>query len=148
MARFVLEDQSGTLEVVCFPKTFEKVRHVLVSDEPILCSGKAVNEGTAEQAEWKILLEDAQQISELRRAKTTRVFIDLNADAVTREQIDELRTILLAAPRGACQAVVRLAIPQRSQLVIPLGDRWMISPSDDLLTRLERVFGERVATLA
>mgnify|MGYP003340571971 CR=1 FL=1 len=29
MARFVLEDQAGSLEVVCFPKTFEKVRHVL-----------------------------------------------------------------------------------------------------------------------
>lgn len=148
MARFVLEDQTGALEVVCFPKTFEKVRHVLVCDEPILCSGKAVNEGTAEQAEWKILLEDAQPIAELRKAKTTRVFIDLNADAVTRAQIDELRAILLAAPRGGCQAVVRLTIPQRSESVIPLGDRWMVSPSDDLLARLERVFGERVATLA
>jgi len=148
MARFVLEDQTGTLEVVCFPKTFEKVRHVLVCDEPILCSGKAVNEGNAEQAEWKILLEDAQPIAELRKAKTTRVFIDLNADAVTRDQIDELRTILLGAPRGVCQAIVRIAITQRSECVIPLGDRWMVSPSDDLLTRLERVFGERVATLA
>jgi DNA polymerase-3 subunit alpha len=148
MARFVLEDQAGTLEVVCFPKTFEKVRHVLVCDEPILCSGKAVNEGTAEGADWKILLEDAQQISELRKAKTTRVYIDLNADSVTREQIGELKDILLGAPRGACQAIVRLAIPQRSQSIIPLGDRWMVSPSDDLLGRLERVFGERVATLA
>jgi len=148
MARFVLEDQAGTLEVVCFPKTFEKVRHVLVCDEPILCSGKAVNEGTAEGAEWKILLEDAQQISELRKAKTTRVFIDLNADSVTKEQIGELREILLGAPRGGCQAIVRLVIPQRSQSIIPLGDRWMVSPSDDLMARLERVFGERIATLA
>ncbi|MEZ4402044.1 MAG: DNA polymerase III subunit alpha [Kofleriaceae bacterium] len=148
MARFVLEDQAGTLEVVCFPKTFEKIRHVLVCDEPILCSGKAVNEGTPEQAAWKILLEDAQQISDLRKAKTTRVYIDLNADGVTREQISELKEILLGAPRGGCQAIVRLAIARRSQSVIPLGDRWMVSPSDELLTRLERVFGERVATLA
>jgi len=148
MARFVLEDQAGALEVVCFPKTFEKVRHVLVCDEPILCSGKAVNEGNAEAAEWKILLEDAQQISELRKAKTTRIFIDLNADSVSKEQIGELREILLGAPRGSYQAIVRLQIPQRSQSIIPLGDRWMVSLSDDLLARLERVFGERVATLA
>ena len=39
-------------------------------------------------------------------------------------------------------------IPQRSQSIIPLGDRWMVSPSDDLMARLERVFGERIATLA
>lgn len=148
MARFVLEDQSGQLEVVCFPKTFEKVRHHLVSDEPILCSGKVQNEGTAEQAEWKILLENAVPIAELRAQKTSRVDINLNADSVTREQIAELKTILMAAPRGGCQATVHLTIPQRSETVIALGDRWMVSPSDELLGRLERIFGDRVATLA
>ena len=148
MARFILEDQSGGIEVVCFPKTFEKVRHVLVCDEPILCSGKVQNEGTAEQADWKILLENATPIAELRAAKTSRVDINLNADSVTREQIAELKTILMGAPRGACQAMVRLAIPQRSETIIALGERWMVSPSDELLGRLERVFGDRVATLA
>ena len=148
MARFVLEDQAGMIEVVCFPKTFEKVRHHLVSDEPILCTGKVQNEGTAEQAEWKILLENAVPIAELRAQKTSRVDIHLNADSVTREQIAELKTILMAAPRGGCQATVRLAIPQRSETVIALGDRWMVSPSDELLGRLERIFGDRVATLA
>jgi DNA polymerase-3 subunit alpha len=148
MARFILEDQSGGIEVVCFPKTFEKVRHVLVCDEPILCTGKVQNEGTAEQSDWKILLENATQIAELRAAKTSRVYINLNADSVTREQINELKTILMAAPRGQCVAEVRLAIPQRSETVIALGERWMVSPSDELLGRLERVFGDRVATLA
>ncbi|HVV87762.1 MAG TPA: DNA polymerase III subunit alpha, partial [Kofleriaceae bacterium] len=141
MARFVLEDQNGQLEVVCFPKTFEKVRHVLVCDEPILCTGKVQNEGSAEQAEWKILLEDAVPIAQLRAQKTSRVDIHLNADAVTKAQVEELRSILMAAPRGSCQAVVRLMIPQRSETVIALGDRWLVAPSDELLTRLERVFG-------
>ncbi|HUQ04018.1 MAG TPA: OB-fold nucleic acid binding domain-containing protein, partial [Kofleriaceae bacterium] len=148
MARFILEDQGGGIEVVCFPKTFEKVRHVLVCDEPILCTGKVQNEGTAEQADWKILLENATPIAELRAAKTSRVAIHLNADSVTREQIAELKTILMGAPRGQCQAVVMLAIPSRSETVIALGERWMVSPSDELLGRLERVFGDRVATLA
>ncbi len=148
MARFILEDQGGGIEVVCFPKTFERVRHVLVCDEPILCTGKVQNEGTAEQADWKILLENATPIAELRAQKTSRVDINLNADSVTREQIAELKTILMGAPRGACQAMVRLAIPQRSETVIALGERWMVSPSDELLGRLERVFGDRVATLA
>ncbi|HLL21838.1 MAG TPA: DNA polymerase III subunit alpha, partial [Kofleriaceae bacterium] len=59
MARFMLEDSEGTLEVIAFPKTFEKVRHVLVSDEPILCTGAIKNEGGAESPEWKMLLESA-----------------------------------------------------------------------------------------
>ena len=148
MARFVLEDQHGQLEVVCFPKTFEKVRHVLVCDEPILCSGKVQNEGTPEQAEWKILLEDAVPIAQLRAQKTSKIDIHLNADSITKAQVEELRSILMAAPRGVCQAVVRLTIPQRSEIFIALGDKWLVAPSDELLARLERVFGDRVATLA
>ena len=50
-------------------------------------------------------------------------------------------------PSGNCSAVLRLKIGQRSETVIKLPDAWDVSPSEDLLTRLERLFGERVATL-
>jgi DNA polymerase-3 subunit alpha len=148
MARFMLEDVEGTLEVIAFPKTFEKVRHVLVSDEPILCTGQVKNEGTTEAAEWKMLLESAAPLSELRQQKTSRVDIHLNADQLTHDQIDELKTILANATRGACQAVVRLTIAQRSETVIQLPEAWAVSPTEELLARLERLFGDRVATLA
>jgi DNA polymerase-3 subunit alpha len=148
MARFMLEDSEGTLEVIAFPKTFEKVRHVLVSDEPILCSGQVKNEGNAESPEWKMLLESAQPLSEMRQQKTTRVDIHLNADQVTRDQVDELKTILANATRGHCTAVLRLKIAQRSETIVPLPEAWSVAPTEDLLTRLERLFGDRVATLA
>ncbi|HZJ66258.1 MAG TPA: OB-fold nucleic acid binding domain-containing protein, partial [Kofleriaceae bacterium] len=148
MARFMLEDAEGTLEVIAFPKTFEKVRHVLVSDEPILCTGAVKNEGNAESPEWKLLLESAAPLSELRQQKTSRVDIHLNADQLTHDQIDELKTILANAARGSCQAVLRLKIPSRSETVVTLPDAWAVSPTEDLLTRLERLFGERVTTLA
>jgi DNA polymerase-3 subunit alpha len=148
MARFMLEDVEGTLEVIAFPKTFEKVRHVLVSDEPLLCTGAVKNEGNAESPEWKMLLETAAPLSELRQQKTSRVDIHLNADQLTHDQIDELKTILANATRGNCQAILRLRISQRSETVVALPDAWAVSPTEDLLTRLERLFGDRVATLA
>jgi DNA polymerase-3 subunit alpha len=148
MARFQLEDSEGSLEVIAFPKTFEKVRHVLVSDEPILCKGAVKNEGTSEAPEWKMLLEAADPLSDLRQQKTSRVDIHLNADVITGDQIDELKTILANATRGACQAVLRLEIARRSVAVIQLPEAWAVSPTEDLLIRLERLFGDRVATLA
>jgi DNA polymerase-3 subunit alpha len=147
MARFVLEDAEGTLEVIAFPKTFEKVRHVLVSDEPLLCSGQVKNEGSPDAPEWKMLLETAAPLSELRQQKTSRVDIHLRADQITHDQIDELKTILANATRGACTAVLRLKIAQRAEAVIQLPDAWAVAPTEDLLTRLERLFGDRVATL-
>jgi len=148
MARFMLEDAEGTLEVIAFPKTFEKVRHVLVSDEPILCTGAVKNEGNAESPEWKMLLESAAPLSELRQQKTSRVDIHLNADQLTHDQIDELKTILANATRGNCTAVLRLKIPKRSETVVTLPDAWAVAPTEELLARLERLFGDRVTTLA
>jgi len=148
MARFQLEDSEGSLEVIAFPKTFEKVRHVLVSDEPILCKGAVKNEGTSDAPEWKMLLESADPLSEVRTAKTSRVDISLDADLLTHDMIDELKTILANAQRGAHQPVVRLKIARRAEAVIALPDAWAVAPTDDLLTRLDRLFGERVTTLA
>jgi DNA polymerase-3 subunit alpha len=148
MARFMLEDAAGTLEVIAFPKTFEKVRHVLVIDEPILCTGQVKNEGTSESPEWKMILDSAAPLSQLREQKTSRVDIHLNADMLTHDQIDELKTILANAQRGACQPYVRLKIAKRSETVIALPDAWSVAPTEDLLIRLERLFGDRVATLA
>jgi hypothetical protein len=95
-----------------------------------------------------MLLESAAPLSQLREQKTSRVEIHLNADSLTHDQIDELKTILVNAQRGACTPFVRLKIAQRSETVIALPDAWAVSPTEDLLTRLERLFGDRVATLA
>ncbi len=149
MARFVLEDTEGALEVICFPKTYAKdgVRHALVSDEPILVSGKMQNEGTPDEPQWKMLLDNAQQLSDLRSAKTTRVEIAVNADTLTPEQLTGLRGVLEAS-RGNCAAILRLRIPGRSETVVPLGSGYAVAASDELLARLERLFGERVATFS
>jgi DNA polymerase-3 subunit alpha len=146
IAFFQLEDAAGQLEVVVFPKTFEKVRQVLVLEEPILCTGKVVDEGEGAQHAWKMLLEDAVPLAELRKNQTTRVDIHLDADRVTPEQIVALEAIL-SSSRGACQAVLHLQIPRRSETSVWLDERWKVAPSEELLARIERLFGAPVATL-
>ena len=85
-------------------------------------------------------------LADLRSTKTTRVEITLAADSVTQEQIDELKHILSTSP-GTCASYVRLRIAERSETLVALGDTWQVAASDELLLRLERVFGDRVATL-
>ncbi|MBK9070005.1 MAG: DNA polymerase III subunit alpha [Myxococcales bacterium] len=147
MARFVLEDATGSMEVVVFPKTFERTRSVLVSDEPILCTGKLQNEGSAEQHDWKMFLENAQPIADLRLEKTKRLDIAIDVEAVSEQTILDLKAIFATNP-GSCPLYLRVKIPRRSETVIALGDAWNVSPSDELLARLDALFGARVATFA
>ena len=147
MARFVLEDATGSMEVVVFPKTFERTRSVLVSDEPILCTGKLQNEGSAEQHDWKMFLENAQPIADLRLEKTKRLNIAINVEAVSEQTILDMKAIFATNP-GSCPLYLRVKIPRRSETIIALGEAWNVSPSDELLARLDALFGARVATFA
>ena len=94
-----------------------------------------------------MLLEKAERLSAMREAKSTRVDIHVNADSVTQEMIDELKTVLHNATRGNCTAVLRLRIPSRSEIIVPLPEAWAVAPTEDLLSRLDRLFGDRSATL-
>ncbi|RMH42146.1 MAG: DNA polymerase III subunit alpha [Deltaproteobacteria bacterium] len=148
LAFFQLEDTFGQIEVIVFPKTFAEVREVLVSDEPILCTGEVRNEAPAgEPPVWRLIVDSVTPLAELRRQKTKAVHIHLSADSVRPEQIRELEQ-LLSRSRGSCQTVLHLRIPHRSETIIPLGDRYKVPANDELLARLERLFGDRVAVLA
>ena len=145
LAFFQLEDSYGQLEVIVFPKSFEKLRDTLVSDEPLLCRGKVVDEGEGENHAWKMLLSEATPLAELRSTKTSRVEIKLDPNLVTQEQIAAMHKILRRS-KGRCKSLVRMAIPNRSETVVVLDDQYNVSPSDQLLTDLEKVFGDRVAS--
>jgi hypothetical protein len=52
------------------------------------------------------------------------------------------------APHGdPCHTRLRLGIPQCSEPVLDLGDEFKVAAADELLAKLEQVFGERVAVL-
>jgi DNA polymerase-3 subunit alpha len=146
VAFFKLEDQYGQVKAVVFPKAYEKLQPVLGGDEPLLVTGKVVDEGEGESSDYKIFVDDAVPLAKLRSERTKSVHLYLNADAVTKAQIVELAG-LLGQHRGSCSTWLHLRIPMRSETVVPLGDRYACAPSDELLTRIERLFGERVAML-
>jgi DNA polymerase-3 subunit alpha len=146
VAFFNLEDQYGKVEVVVFPKTFERVHEILKSDEPLLCTGKVRDEGDAEKPQVKFFLDDAIPLARARAEKTTQIHLFLNAEVVSPPQIEELKGILKGHP-GSCDTFIHLKIPMRSETVVPLGADFRDAPTDDLLLRIERLFGDRVALL-
>ena len=146
LAFFQLEDTFGQLEVIVFPKVFAELREVLVSDEPLMCTGEVKDEGEGGQHAWRMLLDAAVPLAELRKQKTNAVHIHLGADAVRPEQIEQLKDVLRGS-RGGCKTVLHVRIPDRSETIVPLGEAYNVAANDELLTRLERLFGSRVAVL-
>ena len=157
MAFFALEDQYGQVRVACFAKAFALHEQTLKSDEPIVVVGKVKvaragmgkddDQGGEDQPKVKELtLSDAVLLSKMRTERTKQMLIDLPADATTTERLDQLKTALEKSP-GPVATVLRLRVPLRSYTDCQLPASFNVTPSDELLTRIERLFGQEAARL-
>jgi DNA polymerase-3 subunit alpha len=146
IAFFDLEDQFGQVEVLCFSKQFDAYAEVLKSDDPILVSGTVQMEGDEENLVPKVRLEEAIPLAKLRAEKTSRMHLNLTADAVTPEKLAQLKDLVAKSP-GNCNVYLHLGIAKRSETVISLGSHYQVKPTDELLVAIERLFGARVAML-
>ena len=82
----------------------------------------------------------------MRAEKSSLLDIKLNADVVSEDQIQALEKVL-RNHAGACRTMLRMEIPKRSETVLDLGDDYKVAATDDLLARIEQIFGARVAVL-
>jgi DNA polymerase-3 subunit alpha len=152
MAIFNLEDTYGTVKIACFAKAFAQYEALLKSDEPILVTGKVKagrggddpNDDAPKVKE--LSLSEAHQLAELRAQKTKQMTVELPADALTDEKVEQLKAALSASP-GTVTTVLRMKVPLRSYTDCVLPREFSVTPSDELLLRIERLFGADAARL-
>jgi DNA polymerase-3 subunit alpha len=91
-------------------------------------------------------MSEAVPLARLRAEKTRQMMVELSADALTDERVEQLKAVLEKHP-GSVTTVLRLRLPLRSFTDCILPARFAVTPSDDLLLRIERLFGENAAVL-
>jgi DNA polymerase-3 subunit alpha len=153
MAVFQLEDTYGQVKVACFQKAFAACEEILKSDEPILVVGKVKpgrggDEGgeEASRAVKELNMSEAIPLHRLRTEKTKQMMLELSADSLTEARIAQLKAMLEKHP-GPVQTILRLKVPMRSYSDCVLPDRFSVTPSDDLLSKIEKIFGQDAARL-
>jgi DNA polymerase III subunit alpha len=146
-AFMTLEDHTGQVEYIVNSKKVDDFRELLSSDDPLLVTGTVdAPFGDGEAVRERLRFMDAKLLSRIRAEKSSLLDIRLNADAVKVEQMQSLEK-LLRAHAGNCRTLLRMEIPKRSETVLDLGDDYKVAASDDLLARIEQIFGDRVAVL-
>ena len=146
-AFMTLEDHTGQVEYIVNSKKVDEHRELLSSDDPLLVTGTVdAPFGEGESVRERLRFLDAKPLARIRAEKSSLLDIRLNADAVKVEQMQSLER-LLRAHAGTCRTLLRMEIPKRSETLLDLGDDYKVAASDDLLARIEQIFGERVAVL-
>ncbi len=158
MAFFQLEDQFGRIEGIVFPKTYARTseegaptfgdRLSVLGDEPLFVRGKLEvdTDDDGEVSRVKILVEDVREIATVRKESTKRVLLTLPVEELTSARILRLKQIV-ATYNGPCPMELKVVSTGRYASTVVFGDRFGVTPNDNLLLALERLFGGKCARL-
>jgi DNA polymerase-3 subunit alpha len=151
VAFFTLEDTSGRVEVKVRQQQIETYATVLTSNEPVLISGKVsfpmTDEGEEESAprEPTLLLDEAVPLADAIRAETKQIFLHVSERRAGPDHLGRLARVLSESP-GACPVQLFIRFEDGNEAVLALP-KYRVEPSDGMLARLEKLFGEKVAEL-
>ena len=149
---FQLEDPVGRVEVIVREKALEAHREILQTDVPVLVTAIAREErdqggGDGEVVaggEVKLLLDTVTPLVDAFRSKTRSVRVRVHVERIDRQKLVDLRRALMDFP-GSCPVTLQLVnngwdVTMRTRKIL-------VDPSEQMLARLELLFGEKVCEL-
>jgi DNA polymerase-3 subunit alpha len=146
-AFFKLEDQLGQVEFMVGGARLQEHREALTAGEPLLVTGTVdAPFGEGEMVRERIRFLSARPLAKVLSERSSMMEIRLDADRLTEDGLTSLEKLLRQFP-GPCRTWLHLEIAKRSDTILELPREYDVSASEELLARVEQLFGDRVAVL-
>ncbi|MFN2353286.1 MAG: DNA polymerase III subunit alpha [Desulfopila sp.] len=136
MAFLAVEDTLEAVEVIVFPDTYSRCRHILSSTEPIIVEGSIQKD----ERGAKIIADSLFSLAEAREKFTELVKIRLEADTVNRQRLNTLKKILYQY-HGDCPLLLTLHFPGKGEVDIDVIQDLTIRPCRELSDSVEETLG-------
>jgi DNA polymerase-3 subunit alpha len=138
MATFVLEDLTGKIEVVAFPECYGKHGTYLREGQLVWIRGKYMGE----EDNRRISLNQAMPLAEAFEKQAKRVVVRIFLPGLEEATLSELKAIM-DAHEGKCPVYFELETPHSYRLVAQSAEVQRVTPSEDLLKKVEALLGEK-----
>jgi DNA polymerase-3 subunit alpha len=139
MAVFTLEDHQGAVEVVVFPETYGRFRHLIDAGALLLVRGKFERDDDSSRFQ----AAELSPLETLRERLAKAVSIHLRAQATSRATLEALWD-LLAQHQGDRPIVLEMEVAHASRRLRVRADvttQIRVRPSEQLVTAVERLCG-------
>ncbi len=141
MAFFVLEDLSGSVEVICFPEAYSRFQEIIDSEKPIFVEGLLKKEGEEkESASCKIIAEKVELLEDVCAKKTCGIVIDIREDRVRPEMVKRLKELLKRTP-GQLPVTLDIRINNKGIVHLALPDEFSASLHEDVAQEVMQILG-------
>lgn len=139
MGTVVLDDSSARMEVTLFSEAYEEFRELLTADKILVVTGNLNYDeyrgGLSIRADQVLEFEQARSLN----AKAVQLDTTGLNGAVNPDLLNKVHGILNTYKGGNCGVRLRM-VRADSHGIIEFGDEWKVTPTDELLRRLERLF--------
>jgi DNA polymerase-3 subunit alpha len=136
MAFITLEDLSGSIEVIVFPRIFAECAELLSSNEPLIIQGRLQTD--EENGGAKVIAETVDSLPGARQKFIEKTSILLAADDVSRPKLEGLKQ-LMQQFYGPCPVSITIHFDRRGEVDI--------EPAKDMTIRPCRDFRDGVSQL-
>jgi DNA polymerase-3 subunit alpha len=136
-AQAALEDATGKIELVCFPRDYERLAGQLKMQAPVLVRGALTGE---DESAPKIAVSSIQALEEVQVKLPAGVRIRINLDRATEEMLAELK---LAADAAPGPGKVMLHLEKKGEYAVILEPEGMSVAADrGWVERVEELLGK------
>ena len=136
MGFVVIEDLTGSVEVVVLPDIYASSVECLKGEEPVLVAGTLeIGEKGA-----KIRATEVCSLREVQGRDTRKVHFTLTASGLEREQLESLKGIL-GSYQGTCSSLLHIVILGKSRTTIRLPDSYKVTACEELALEVRELLG-------
>ncbi len=129
-----LEDLTGKMEVIIFPRMFVECEKLLNLDGPLMISG-TVN---LSEMPRKLIVNKVVKLEEQVDQSVTEVRINFDLETVTEQKLDRFRQVLLSY-RGPVPIHVVMQGPE-GKARLPLPPEYAVNPGPQLAAKINDIF--------
>jgi DNA polymerase-3 subunit alpha len=104
MATGLLEDLTGTMEFVAYPKVYAACEELIRADFPVLVVGTPERE---ESGDLKMVVNEVYPLQDAKDLKVSQIRLELDVERLTTDGVREMVDLLLTTP-GDCTVEIHL----------------------------------------
>ena len=136
MAIINLEDTTGTVETLIFPKVYQKFSELIKVDSMVFITGRI----NLREDEPKLLPDEIIHLESVKSRFTKAMLINLSTPGLDKLQLDSLKNIL-TKHRGKIPVFLNFEQPTGKVVSVSTGRNYAVKPDDSLIEELESLCG-------
>lgn len=131
-----LEDLTGKIECIVFPRTFEEYEEILGTDEPVIMMGQV----NLSEDPRKFFPSKIQKLKEEAEERVTGVKINVNLEGLNSKKLEKFKQVLLSY-RGSVTTHLIFQGPD-GMARLKLGEDFKVNPTPQMAAKINEVFQE------